>query len=258
MKKIILMLVLTALAAASQATLLLKDSFNYNTGALTGQGGWGGGGYTVTNGNLTAPAGFPAASGNRLSISGSSSLVATNGSFTAQTSGTVYMSYLVQFNATKAGAAFHLGGFSKDGGAEYGGLAVSNATASSVYFGLGTRNGLTQQFLPTAFATGVTHMVVVSYKIVTGSANDVINFWLDPALGGAEPVAQLSNTTTGDIGTSVNTVDFKATTPFSYSYIDELRVGTTWGDVAIPEPATVGMLGLGALVTLLFRRIRRG
>jgi hypothetical protein len=40
-------------------------------------------------------------------------------------------------------------------------------------------------------------------------------------------------------------------------YVDELRVGSTWGDVVIPEPATVGMLGLGAVIMLLIRRIRR-
>lgn len=40
--------------------------------------------------------------------------------------------------------------------------------------------------------------------------------------------------------------------------IDEFRIATDWANVvpAIPEPATVGMLGLGALVTLLVRRLK--
>jgi hypothetical protein len=39
--------------------------------------------------------------------------------------------------------------------------------------------------------------------------------------------------------------------------LDEVRVANTWQDAApIPEPATVGMLGLGALVTMLIRRMR--
>ncbi len=36
---------------------------------------------------------------------------------------------------------------------------------------------------------------------------------------------------------------------------DEVRLGTTLGDVTnIPEPATIGMLGIGALITMLLRR----
>ncbi len=35
--------------------------------------------------------------------------------------------------------------------------------------------------------------------------------------------------------------------------IDEIRIGETWGDV-VPEPATTGLLMLGATVTMLIRR----
>ncbi|MEI8206456.1 MAG: PEP-CTERM sorting domain-containing protein, partial [Kiritimatiellales bacterium] len=40
-------------------------------------------------------------------------------------------------------------------------------------------------------------------------------------------------------------------------YLDEFRFGTTLQDVtSIPEPATIGMLGLGGILVMLLRRIR--
>jgi hypothetical protein len=37
-------------------------------------------------------------------------------------------------------------------------------------------------------------------------------------------------------------------------YMDEIRVGDTWGDVVVPEPASLAVLGLGSLVALRRRR----
>jgi hypothetical protein len=73
---------------------------------------------------------------------------------------------------------------------------------------------------------------------------------------------------TGGNGTSVTLFDAASMTgTFAYSVVGMGVEGTDWtitqgtnGDVVlnvIPEPATIGMLGLGALITLLIRRMQR-
>lgn len=37
-------------------------------------------------------------------------------------------------------------------------------------------------------------------------------------------------------------------------YMDEIRVGTTWGDTVVPEPTSLALLGLGSLVAVRRRR----
>jgi hypothetical protein len=71
---------------------------------------------------------------------------------------------------------------------------------------------------------------------LTNIGAEVANFQLDnvTAIGQIILVTKVSGTGTISAGT---------------------RKFQAWG-TAIPEPATVGMLGLGALVTLLLRRLR--
>ena len=43
----------------------------------------------------------------------------------------------------------------------------------------------------------------------------------------------------------------------SYGEIDEIRIGTDWASVAVPEPASLAVMGVGALAVRAVRRRRR-
>jgi hypothetical protein len=60
--------------------------------------------------------------------------------------------------------------------------------------------------------TAANHLVVVSYDLVSGLANDIVQLWVNPtSLGGTEPAASatVTNPTTGTDLTSVGRISFK-------------------------------------------------
>lgn len=95
-----------------------------------------------------------------------------------------------------------------------------------------------------ALAAG-THLIVVRYKFITGTANDELAVWVDPgSLGVAEgsvPAASATATSGTDATTlaSIAIVHQATPTPPGNFYVDELRIGLTWASVT-PSSCTPG------------------
>lgn len=116
--------------------------------------------------------------------------------------------------------------------------------------------GLTNTVLASASA-GITYQVVAKIDVNANGSEEAVTIWLNPTDISDTPTAIFS---TGDgvysmpNETSISVMSVSALQFAGGVSFDEMRMGTTWGDVAIPEPATIGLFGAGTLLVLLFRR----
>jgi hypothetical protein len=221
-----------------QVTLPHYEGLNYTApGNLQTQTGWtllnSGDNLVITSGNLNY-SGLPLPTGNKLVFDAAG--IDTAKLFTQQTSGTVYYSFLL--NVTSLGSLSTGGGYftslNEGTTTNFGATVWTRSDGSGYDIGINPRTTAGN----TVWTSGTTSLnttilVVISYQIVSGSANDIVKLWINPDLGGSEPAATLSATNTGTDLLNLNRIlirqDSSSATPFIE--MDELRIGTSWADV---------------------------
>lgn len=224
---------LAAWSVQAQVVLPFYDGFNYAAGGnLAANGSWvsgSGSGTIKVNASNLAYNGLAASVGNDVSVIPGSSSARTYVNFTSQTSGTVYLSFLLKVNT--APSAQRLIGYAysttSSSSTPYLGLFVTSGGQIAV--GISTSS---PQFTGSGLTAGATSFIVVSY---TFGASDSAQVWVNPAsLGGTAPGATGSFTATGVHNSSL--AYFHWNTPSagtgggSYE-VDELRIGSSWGEV---------------------------
>ncbi len=184
---------------------------------------------------------------------------------------TLYTSYLVNFNDLIEGAAYketidftidtHSSGKETKIGLE-GGYGVGSDEAK---VWLQTQEG-TKATTTASYAGGSTMLFVL--KLVLGSTgydSDEAYLYINPDLSLGEPAsADLEDTGDALSDDGGYLMYFKTHIHNEATdggrdldvYVDEVRAGETWGDVTVPEPATMALLGLGGLGVLLRRKRR--
>jgi len=254
MNKSILILTVTAfLAAHTQAASLLTDDFNsYPDGSLVGAPGspW-------IHYSGTTPGQVDVVSG-QLSISRSETEDVTadlNGGPVTLGSGTsLYTSFTVSFSTLPSAAGNYFAHLRNSTNGFRDRIWASTTGAAAGDFRLGVGNGSAADAnsgqLPTDLSLNTTYLVVTRYDVDAGLST----IWLNPTAetdpGG---VTAIDPTTATDIFS----FNFRQDTSMGIMSVDDLKVGTTFGEVvAVPEPSTLALLGLGA-VGLLARRFRR-
>ena len=110
-----------------------------------------------------------------------------------------------------------------------------------------------------ALTLGAPYFVVERLNIIAGAGNDTVDAWINPSLSDvlsvtAPTVQYFSGTTSGTDASVAGIQSFNlrnVNTVGSFdAMFDELRYGDSWASVmpsAIPEPASVGLLGFGLL-----------
>jgi hypothetical protein len=267
---------LTALAAAilasqtAHATLLFNDGFNYNAGGLNASdvspaglsgNAWSSGSshITVVSNNLTY-SGLQDLGGNAVQNVWGVSAGSVVNTYTAQTSGTIFYSFLL--NCTTAPSANqYLTALNPGTGAPNGStdaLQVDIGPGSGGGLEVGLRTaGASITMDPTSLLLDTTYLVVAEYNF---AGSGTASLFLDPTPGGAQPAANVTLAGNGTV-TSIADVGFKAQSSTTGTVlVDNLMIGTAFADVtppitASPEPSTLALAGAGLL--LLAARFRR-
>lgn len=224
----------------SLATSLLTEDFAYSEGALLTANGWSAHNAAGTN-PLTVSAPGLTYSGYAGSGVGNSVAMATSGEDVNQlfsspvSSGSVYAAFLVNVAATTATGDYFFH-FHISGSSFYGKVFARKDSVTDNYsFGV-SRNanaGTGAVYTPSSYTNGNTHLLVVKYTFIDGTANDTVELFVDPTPGAAEPAATLAATDFGaaDVA-SIPGVGIRqgGASSASTQRIDGIRVATTWAE----------------------------
>ena len=143
-------------------------------------------------------------------------------------SGKMYASFIMDVTDLSAFTTSGYFGVLREESGNYAAkLWVDFIDATTYNIGITGASSLTQVTGPFNINTSI--FVVMSYDM----DNDVVSAWVNPALGGAEPTADISEAsgyTTVTLSQFMIRQDSTTETPFIN--MDELRGGTSWSDVA--------------------------
>ena len=183
--------------------------------------------------------------------------------------GTLYVSYLLKVNSGPSGNPRLLSAY-RDSTGGGGGFTPSGGLFVGTDLKLGIAKQANTDIAWTAdpLTAGQVYLLVWRYTHQPGTNDDELALWVNPpasSFGAPEssvPTPTVA-TTTGPDDTGINSFHFTLRTSGAYNgggeyAIDELRIGTTWASVVVPEPATPVLIALGLLALWQFRRFRQG
>lgn len=236
MKRFYLFLGLLMVANISFSQLL-TENFSYTAGQLITANGWtahsgaGTNAITVTSPGLTY-VGHPGSGvGNAVTMTTSGE--DDNKAFTAVSSGSVYFSFLINISAAQATGDYCIGLFQNATTFPLR-VYIKSDGGTGFYFGV-NKGASTPVYEATSRTFGTTYLIAANYIFNTvTTTDDVVNLWVNPALGSSEPGATIPGVTgTGTDATSIAAAFLRqgSATSASTQQIDALLVGTTWADV---------------------------
>ncbi|MFA5805270.1 MAG: T9SS type A sorting domain-containing protein [Melioribacteraceae bacterium] len=261
MKKFLLLIFVLSFSVSYAQTVLLNENFSYNPGQLTdasgganvGGGNWitntGTGNYLQVSAGSLSYAGYPSSNiNNKLNLVGATtSSEDTYRAFTTQITGNVYASFLLNVTNTTGLTAtgdYFIALLPSASTSFYAGrVYIQTGTTPGTQFRLGLRYNSSDaavNYSTTDLNIGTSYLIVLKYQIVSGAPNDIVSLFINPAMSGTEPLANLTATSSSATTENADVGKFgirqgNAGTP--NASIDGIRVADNWG-LAVTGTAT--------------------
>ena len=232
-----LVAVMLATTAAGAAPLL-EENFSF-TGDLTANGWTQSGAGTPTIATASPGLIYSGYAGSDLGNAAGFAAVAgqdVSKSFTSVNSGSVYLAFLL--NGTSVGSGAY---FVELGQAQAGMNCNFHARSATGGFNVGISKAGSATWGSAVYSLNTTYLVVMKYTFVSGSSNDEMKLWINPAIGGIEPTADVTTTSGTDGAASLGYLQIQQySTSQAAGRIDGIRIATTWADaVASGAPPTI-------------------
>ena len=265
MKKIYLFVFLCISSFAfAQAPLLVED-FDYTAGDLLTTKGWNLTGTSTTNPMVVTSPGliFAGYVGSNIGLSAGVNNTGQdlNKLFTAQTSGSVYASFLVNATATSAAGDYFFHFYDPTAATAFRARTFITAEAGQMKVGLTFNAASAPTNMTTLLNFGETYLFVAKYIINDGALNDQVSLYVFKAGDNfsTEPttptIGPLVGTATDIVPTGIAIRQFDAAQRIT---VDGFRVKTSWSELTTnispesneqsvlfyPNPVTTGSLNL--------------
>jgi predicted phage tail protein len=229
---------------------LLEENFSF-TGNLTANGWTQSGSGTPTIAASSPGLVYSGYAGS--DIGNSAAFAAAAGqdvskSFTSASSGSVYLAFLLNGSSVGSGAYFV-----ELGQAQAGMNCNFHARSATGGFNMGISKAGSATWGSAVYSLNTTYLVVMKYTFVSGSSNDEIKLFVNPAIGGGEPTATITTTSGTDGATSLGYLQIQQySTNQLAGRIDGIRIATTWADAVasgVPTPPDAPVATAGTSVT---------
>jgi len=220
--------VLLTCGAAAWAAPLLEENFSF-TGDLTANGWTQSGTGTPTIATALPGLVYSGYAGSDL---GNAAVVAAvagqdvSKSFTSVNSGSVYLAFLL--NATSVGSGAYFFELGQTQAANQCNFFARSATGG---YNMGIGKAGTGTYATPVYSLSTTYLVVVKYTFVSGTSNDEMKLWINPAIGGSEPAANATTTSGTDAAASLGYLQIQQYSANQLAgKLDGIRIATTWAD----------------------------
>jgi hypothetical protein len=218
-------------------TIFLEENFNYTAGELLTANGWtahsgAGSNPAIVGSTGLTYAGYPPSSGLSGETVFSGPAEDVHRTFPVQTNGAVYASFLFNAMSLPNTTADYLIHFGPDpiGTDLKGRFFIQKDNDGNLRFGLTKAAAATGAvWTDYVYAQNTTYLIVIKYVINSGTANDEVYMWVNPAIGATEPTPQLTaSDATGTDAANIGSIAIRQGTNTPLALIDGIRVSNDW------------------------------